>query len=65
MKTVAVSLTAQEWYSILAALRRWHNLMEAGEDLEPELSIARINGTVPLVADQIDGLVEKIGVELP
>jgi hypothetical protein len=58
-------LTVQEWYTVLAALRRWQNLMEAGEDLEPELSIARINGTVPLVADQIDNLVEKIRNELP
>jgi hypothetical protein len=58
-------LTIQEWYTVTAALRRWQNLMEAGEDLEPELSIARINGTVPLVADQIDRLVDRIVEELP
>jgi hypothetical protein len=58
-------LTIQEGYTVVAALRRWQNLMEAGEDLEPELSIARTNRTVPLATDQIDGLVKKIGDELP
>jgi hypothetical protein len=33
--------------------------------LEPGLGIARINGTVPLVADQIDRLVDRIVEELP
>jgi hypothetical protein len=62
---ISLPLTVQEWHTVLAALRRWQNLMEAGEDLQPELSIAKIGGTVPLAPDQIDTLVSRIVDDLP
>jgi hypothetical protein len=62
---ISLPLTVQEYHTMLAALRRWQNLMEAGEDLQPELSIAEIGGTVPLTPDQIDALVNRIVDSLP
>ena len=64
-KTVSVALTVQECHTVLAALRRWQNLMEAHEDLQPELSIAKVGGTVPLTPDQVDRLVNRIVKDVP
>jgi hypothetical protein len=62
---IPLPLTVQEWHTVLAALRRWQNLIEAGEDLRPEFSIAQIGGTVPLTPDQIETLVGRIVDDLP